>query len=121
AEDVAVKQLYEQHKKLWRYPKPRFNTSLNASFNSSFNSSSNASLSSSIGSTFVVFHGPGAERRLQQTSYNAPLPANNPLAIRAPQQCMAGTFCDARAASSDGTGLCPPGKFCAPGADIPQE
>ncbi|CAE8718050.1 unnamed protein product, partial [Polarella glacialis] len=121
AEDVAVKQLYEQHKKLWRYPKPRFNTSLNASFNSSFNSSSNASLSSSIGSTFVVFHGPRAERRLQQTSYNAPLPANNPLAIRAPQQCMAGTFCDARAASSDGTGLCPPGKFCAPGADIPQE
>ncbi|KAF4648256.1 hypothetical protein FOL46_003143, partial [Perkinsus olseni] len=47
------------------------------------------------------------------------LPPNHPLALRAPQQCLAGTYCNARANSSLGTGLCPTGMYCSSGASEP--
>jgi hypothetical protein len=56
-------------------------------------------------------------RRLQQENG---APATSLLARFAPQQCMAGTFCNARANSSLGTEVCPPGQFCAPGAAEPE-
>merc|ERR1719353_2071805 len=46
-----------------------------------------------------------AKRRLE-------VPYINPLSLRAPQQCMSGTYCNERAASAAGTGPCPKGKFC---------
>lgn len=65
-----------------------------------------------------VLSGFTVARRLQSAE---PLTLINPLAMSAPQECVAGTFCNERAGSSDGTGLCPPGKFCAPGSGEPQQ
>ncbi|EER01866.1 plexin, putative [Perkinsus marinus ATCC 50983] len=47
------------------------------------------------------------------------LSGNHPLAIRAPQQCLAGTYCSIRANSSLGTSLCSAGQYCPSGASEP--
>jgi hypothetical protein len=44
----------------------------------------------------------------------------NPLSMRAPQECMSGTYCNERAAGPEGTGPCPAGSFCPPGVGEPQ-
>jgi len=59
-------------------------------------------------------------RRLAQ-AVGDPVALISPLSMRAPMQCRAGTFCNRRANNAGGTGLCPIGKFCPPGAGEPEE
>jgi len=60
-----------------------------------------------------------AERKLTAVAEGFPL--TNPLAMRSPRQCVAGTYCNSRADSSAGTGVCPAGYSCMPGAEEPEE
>ena len=41
-------------------------------------------------------------------------------AMHAPQECLAGQYCEARSGSSSGTGACPAGSYCGPGSVAPQ-
>eukprot|EP00928_Gymnodinium_smaydae_P024083 TRINITY_DN1960_c1_g5_i2.p1 TRINITY_DN1960_c1_g5~~TRINITY_DN1960_c1_g5_i2.p1 ORF type:complete len:6923 (-),score=840.57 TRINITY_DN1960_c1_g5_i2:138-18908(-) len=60
--------------------------------------------------------GSASKRRLAAISP----PLFNALAMKAPRQCQAGTFCEPRAASAAGTGICPLGMFCNPGVGEPE-
>eukprot|EP00931_Biecheleriopsis_adriatica_P048079 TRINITY_DN27768_c0_g1_i1.p1 TRINITY_DN27768_c0_g1~~TRINITY_DN27768_c0_g1_i1.p1 ORF type:complete len:5619 (+),score=1069.33 TRINITY_DN27768_c0_g1_i1:1474-16857(+) len=117
AKDVALKQMLLRRQEELENLEYRLNwTGGNIS-----NASNRSGFAEDVSNfTFVVL--PEEDRRLQTiTSTDVPLPTINPLAMRAPQQCTAGTFCGMRAASSDGTALCPPGKFCPPGSGEPEE